>query len=325
MVRVFCATAAAALACAAPDEPHHPLDLEPEYGLSLSDAPNSVARLAWHSASDDCTPTYRVRVDETYPDGLAEFMHTQPEHSESLVAFGRGVMSKRTWPAGPVPQPVPQPVPKGEVEAGQLLFRGPKTAGRDLLREWALSSTTLGPGSPDAACYERTWDPVEDALALGWPALPDRATRVGEAWRGAKVEARCNRAACVDPETRGGGPDAHMRPCTTMSWRERLVGLYVLGDRTVAQIAGFWSDGHALDTGLWSERTALVDVEAGRLLRAEVFIHHNFSGIERRVVVDAVDACPGGLVAAGWTPPGSVKDIADALRGNLEGKQGSRT
>jgi hypothetical protein len=317
MLRVLCATAAAALACAAPDDPPPPLDLEPEYGLSLPEAPSHVARLAWHSASDDCPLAYRVRIDETYPEGLAEFMHTRPEHSESLIVFGRGVMPKRTWPAGPVP--------RGEVEAGQLLFRGPKTAGRDLLREWALSATTLGPGSPDAACYERTWDPVEDALALGWPALPDRATRVGEAWRGAKVEARCNRAACVDPETRGGGPEAHMRPCTTMSWRERLVGLHVLGDRTVAQLAGLWSDGNPLDAGLWSERTALVDVEAGRLLRAEVFIHHNFSGIERRVVVDAVDACPGGLVAAGWTPPAAVIEVADALRRNVEGKQGSRT
>lgn len=318
MVRVLCATAAAALACAAPDDSPPPLDLEPEYGLSLSEAPSPAALLAWHPVDPDCPPAYRVRVDESYPPGLEEFMHTRAEHSESVLTLGRGVLPRRTWPTGPVPH--------GEVDAGQLLFRGPKTAGRELLREWALSATTLGPAAPDAACYERTWDPVEDALALGWPALPGRVVRVGEAWRGARVEARCNRAACVDPETRGGGPEAHERPCATPSWRERLVGLYVLGDRTVAQVTSLWTAGHASDTGIWSERTALVDVASGRLVRAEAFIHHNFSGIERRVTVDAVDACPGGLVAAGWSPPAAVTDTADALRRSLEGdrSQGRR-
>lgn len=309
MVRAICATAAAALACAAPDDLSPPADLSPEYGLALSEAPSTVAPLAWHAPADDCPLAYRVRVDETYPPGLEEFLHTRAEHSESVLVLGRGVMP-RTWPAGPVP--------RGEAYVGQLMFRGPKTGGRELLREWALSSALVGPASPDAACYERTWDPVEDALALGWPALPDRLVRVGEAWRGARVEGRCNRSACVDPETRAGGREAHERPCATMSWRERLVGLHVLGDRTVAQIAGFWSDGQALDTGVWTERTALVDADSGRLVRAEVFIHHNFTAIERHVTIDAVDACPGGLVAAGWTPPAAVAEAEAALRGALE-------
>jgi hypothetical protein len=92
------------------------------------------------------------------------------------------------------------------VFVGELSFQGPRTANRPLQREFALSATLAGPASPDAACHERTWDAVEDAMALGWPQLPGRLTAVGETWTGARVESRCNRSACVDPETRGGGP-----------------------------------------------------------------------------------------------------------------------
>jgi hypothetical protein len=136
---------------------------------------------------------------------------------------------------------------------------------------------------------------------------------LGETWRGARVEARCNRSACVDTKTRGGGPDNHFRPCTTMSWRERLDGIYSVGDAHVAVISSFWSDGHPLDEGLWSERTAVVSLEHGRLLHSQTFIHHTYTGIEREVRIDAVDACPGGLVAAGWTPDPQVTAAAEAL------------
>jgi hypothetical protein len=67
-------------------------------------------------------------------------------------------------------------------------------------------------------------------------------------------------------------------------------------------ISSFWSDGQPLGEGLWSERTAVVAVDHGRLLHATAKIHHGYSGIEREVRIDAVDELPGGLVAAGWTP-----------------------
>lgn len=307
--RALAAALVAVLACA-PPEASPPLDLEGEYGLVLSPAPTATAPLAWHPPDPACPLAYRVRVDETFPPGLEQFLHTQEEHSEAVLVLGHGIMSPKTWPEGPVPN--------REVFAGQLTYRGPRTGGRELLREWAASASLVGPASPDAACYERTWDPVEDALALGWPQLPARRARVGEAWRGARVEGRCNRAACVDPETRGGGAKAHERPCATMSWRERLVGLHELGGRTVAQIASFWSDGHPLDVGIWTERTALVDTDSGRLLRAEVFVHHGFMDLERQIRIDAIDACPGGLVAAGWAPPERLTTTRDALAGALE-------
>lgn len=315
-IRALPAALAAALACAPADDAA-PLDLSAEYeGLVLTDAPSAVAPLAWHAPRADCPLAYRVRVDETYPPGLAEFLHVSEEHSESTLVLGHGLasgsqgMSEETWPEGPIPEDSPF--------VGQLTFRGPKTSGRELLREWAASATLVGPASPDAACYERTWDPIEDALALGWPALPGRKTRVGEVWRGARVEARCNRSACVDPDSGAGGAAAHELPCATMSWRERLDGIYALGAARVAQIASFWSDGQPLDKGVWSERVALVDVDRGRLLRAEVAVHHNFTGIERHIVIDAIDTCPGGLVAAGWVAPEKVVAERDAVAAALE-------
>ena len=309
--RALAALAVAAVACAPAEDPA-PLDLPDELGLAVSPAPTSVAPLAWQPPEPTCPLAYRVRIDETFPPGLAEFLHSEEEHSESVLVLGHGVLPKKTWSEGPAP--------RGESFVGQLMFRGPKTGSRELLREWATSATLVGPASPDAACYERTWDPIEDALALGWPLLPGRRARVGEVWRGARVEGRCNRAACIDPETRGGGKKAHHMPCATMSWRERLVGLYELGGATVAQIAGFWSDGQELGVGIWTERAALVDVDTGRLLRAEVFIHHGFMNLERQIRIDAIDACAGGLVAAGWAPPEHLTRERDALAGALERK-----
>ncbi|MFY0536346.1 hypothetical protein [Nannocystis pusilla] len=49
-----------------------------------------------------------------------------------------------------------------------------------------------------------------------------------------------------------------------------------------------------------------------------MFVHHNFTGIERHVVIDAVDTCPGGLVAAGWAAPQTVVDERAALTAALE-------
>jgi hypothetical protein len=108
-----------------------------------------------------------------------------------------------------------------------------------------------------------------------------------------------------------------------MSWRERLDGLFELGEDRVAVISSFWSDGHPLDEGLWSERTAVVSVEHGRLLHSHTFIHHTYTGIEREVRVDAIDSCPGGLVAAGWSPDAAASDGREALLSAL-GSSGDR-
>jgi len=280
------------------------IELGVEFDLTARADPARAAPLAWR-APLACPQVYRVRIDESYPPGLEERLHTRAEHSESFLAIPPPRVGERTWPPGPVP--------KDRVFAGRLLFQGPRTQDRPVLRDFALSAELAGPASPDAACMERTWDPVEDALALGWPQLPARLVARGETWRGARVEARCNRSACVDPQTGGGGPDNHHRPCATMSWREHLDGLYVLGDEQVAQVSSFWSDGHPQGEALSSERSAVISVEHGRLLASKTVIHHGYSGIEREVRVDAVDACAGGLVAAGWTPSPATVAARDAL------------
>lgn len=299
------APALALAAACAPGPDAAPLVELAEFDLAPQPADDAAVELAWHPLA--CPQVYRVRVDETYPPGLEERMHTRAEHSESLLAVAGE--PDPTWPEGPVP--------RARVQTGRLVFQGPKTQGRQLQRELALAAELVGPASPDAPCFERTWDPVEDALALAWPQLPGRLAALGETWRGARVESRCNRSACVDPKTGGGGPDNHFRPCTTMSWRERLDGVYTLASagqvERVAQVSSFWSDGHALDEGLWSERTAVISVDHGRLLHSQTVVHHTYTGIEREVRVDAVDACPGGLVAAGWTPDPATVAARDAL------------
>lgn len=297
-------------ACEQAPEQAPPAALVEEFSLDPVVAPDRVVTLAWQAPAS-CPQVFRVRIDERYPDGLEAMLRTRAEHSESWLAVAGPERALEGWPEGPVPE--------DRVFVGRSLFRGPKTQGRPLQREFALSATLAGPASPDAPCYERTWDPVEDAMALGWPALPGRMVAVGETWRGARVEARCNRSACVDPQTRAGGPENHHRPCTTMSWRERLDGVFRLGGERVVEISSFWSDGQPLEEGIWSERKALVSLEHGRLIHSETVIHHGYSGIEREVRVDAVDECAGGLVAAGWRADGATVAGRDALLTALAG------
>jgi len=105
-----------------------------------------------------------------------------------------------------------------------------------------------------------------------------------------------------------------------MSWRERLDGVSRLGDDRVAEISSFWSDGHPLGAGIWSERVALVSLTHGRLMYSETRIHHGYTGIEREVRLTAIDACPGGLVAAGWSPEAADLAGRDALLAELAGR-----
>ncbi len=299
-----------------PGEPSE-LTLLADFELAARIDPARAAPLAWQAPAD-CPQVYRVRIDETYPPGLEDRLHTSAEHSESFLVISsprEEMVEGRliAWPLGPVP--------KDRLSVGRLVFQGPRTQDRPVLRDFALSAELAGPASPDAPCMERSWDPVEDALALGWPQLPARLVARGETWRGARVEGRCNRSACVDPKSGGGGPDNHFRPCTTMSWRERLEGLHTVGDGQVAEISSFWSDGHPQGEGLSSERTVVVSIDHGRLLHSQTFIHHGYSGIEREIRVDAVDACPGGLVAAGWRPDPALLAARDALIAAAE-KQG---
>jgi hypothetical protein len=271
------------------------------YELALEPDIAWVAPLAWAAPSDPSRPwIYRVSVDEEIPARLLEVARRSAEHSQSLLALG--------------PSSVPKAAMKGDVFVGQLRFTGPVSDHRSLGREWVTSPTLRGPASPDAPCQDRTWDPVEDALALGWPRLPGRLSAVGETWTGARVEGRCNRFACYDPDTGRGGADANTPPCVTMSWTETLVNIGTLGPLRVALIESEWSDGHPTGVGVSSERRALVDIDTGRLLLATISIHHNILGIERTIELAAVDAQDGSLVAAGWRRPEPLAASVDQFR-----------
>ena len=154
-LRALSATLAAALACAPADDAT-PVDLSTDYdGLVLTDAPNAVAPLAWHAPRADCPLAYLVRIDETFPPGLAEFLHVSEEHSLSVLVLGWGFGT-----TGPEDMPEGQwserPVPKDRPFAGQLMFRGPKTSGRGMrsgsARDVNCSSTiTSSRGRPSPA------------------------------------------------------------------------------------------------------------------------------------------------------------------------------
>ena len=109
-----------------------------------------------------------------------------------------------------------------------------------------------------------------------------------------------------------------------MPWRETLEGIYEREGQRIAAIASYWSDGHPPENGIWSERQALISVDDGRLLAAEITIHHNRYKITRNLRIEAVDACSGGVLDLGGAPseapegaegaePGAAADVARAL------------
>jgi hypothetical protein len=187
-----------------------------------------------------------------------------------------------------------------------------------------LSALHAGPTSPTAGCLGQTWDPIEDALALGWPKLTGRLTAVDETWTGLRVEGKCNKSACADPSTGRGGADNPKRTCVTQNFVETLAGVYAIGDERWALVTTTWTDGHGPadagnSVGNWSERVALVSLEHGRPAWARAVIHYNFpqqladgwGAVERTWEMQSIDECPGSLAAMGWSR--GAADVQEAL------------
>jgi hypothetical protein len=284
--------------------------LEP-YGLEVSVAPTSVASLQWRAPEADCAHVYRITVDHE-PNLLHE--------ADSVSTLVTGPSAKRR-PENPPPGAWMDP---DQVFTGQAYFLGLRAERHGVFRDWHLSREHAGPAAPTAACWPGTWDPIEDALALGWPRLPARLSAVDESWTGLRVEAKCNRAACIDPKTGGGGPEAHHLSCVTMSWKERLAGLYDLGGRRVALVTSEWWDGVSDESGdrigLWSERETLISVDHGRPVWARFVLHYGYAQptetkeyapIVRTWTLESVDACPGSLVDLGWVPHAEARAARD--------------
>ncbi len=285
------------------------------YGLEVEVEPDAVALLAWQAPAASCAHAYRVHSSVEPP-----LLHEAASISTLTLAVAaepKPLASGTTRPDATARPPDP-----GAVVGVDVYYRGLRAETRGLVREAYVSAEFLGPAAPTAACMARTWDPVEDAFALGWPRLPGRLTGVDEVWTGLRVEGKCNRSACVNPDTGGGGPDNHQRACVTMSWRETLLGVYAIAGERVALVGSHWDDGHA-GQGLSTDRVTLVSLDHGRPVWSsttlnhrfpELMIDNRFGAVVRTWVLESADECPGSLAALGFTRrPTDVVDVTEAL------------
>lgn len=263
------------------------------YDIGMSEAPTNVEHLRWHALYGDCLQVYRITV--TYD-------HNPPREANSESWITVGPHPRRPEDAAAARRPIAP----GTTYAGRLFYDGISVGSAGAARDMHLSPTAVGPSAPTSACYPRTWDPMDDALALGWPQLTGRLTAVGEHWRGARVEGRCNRTACIDPETYAMGEEAHDRACVTRDWDEELVGVLEVGDERIAAIRSTWDDGHPLVS---AQRRALVYLPHGRPVWAEAVIDHRppqlgddntWAPIKRTWRMESIDSCPGSLASLGW-------------------------
>jgi hypothetical protein len=222
------------------------------------------AELRW-SAPGECVEVYRVRIDERFRDPMvARFVGREEEHSSWLLALGR----------------------RGQQRLGVLVREDADDDIRE--RELVWSASEVGPAAPDFACRRRSWDPIEDALALGWPSLPNARVRVGDAWIGASVEGRCHETVCANEQ----GKFEQDRRCRARPWHEQLGGA---GDG-VALILSSWDDGHELDqAGISTTRTSLI--HEGRPLWVNAGVEHRWSGVSRSLELIRIDDCSGTSLA----------------------------
>jgi hypothetical protein len=285
------------------------------YGLALAPAELPSVELGWQAPPEDCPHAYRL---STHYEPALRF----EEDSASSLILGRHPRQKPEHPIEP------GPIPTGHIVPAHLFYQGVRAERVGATRDVYLTGELVGPAAPTAACMPNTWDPMDDALALGWPELTGRLTAVGERWNGLRVGGKCNRSACVDPQTGGGGSDTHDRTCVTPPWHEQLAGLYEHDGELYAWIHSRWSDGHEPGQGISSERRTLVSVEHGRPVWSQTRIDHRFaqpvaSGglapVVRTWTLEAIDACPGSLQAAGWERPPELADEEARLRERLAG------
>lgn len=285
--------------------------LEP-WALTLESAPTELAMLGYQAPTGACT--HVLRLSASYePDLKFE------EDSVSHLALGPDPVRAAKLALGP------GPIPVGTVVPGRLYYHGLRAERDGASRDVSFGRELFGPAAPSGGCLPQTWDPMEDAFALGWPKLPGRLVAVGERWNGLRVEGKCNRSACVDPLTGGGGPDNHHRTCVTQDWQESLLGVYEQGGERYAWIHSTWTDGHE-GKGIDTERFTLISVDHGRPLWSQTRVDHRFAQptadggfapVVRTWQLEAIDDCPGALPAAGWASPESLTADVERMRRGL--------
>ncbi|MCX4241120.1 hypothetical protein [Paraliomyxa miuraensis] len=283
------------------------------YGIELAAAEAWSVELGWQVPPEDCPHAYRLST--SYEPAL----RFEEDNVASLIV-GRHPRQKPERPLedGPLPSELVVPA--------HLFYQGLRAEREGATRDVYLTGELVGPASPTAACMARTWDPMEDALALGWPQLPGRLTAVGEHWSGLRVGGKCSRAACVDPQTGGGGVDAHALTCVVGPWQETLAGLYEHDGELHAWIHSRWSDGHGPGLGISAERKTLISVDHGRPIWSRTRVDHRFAQplhdgsfgpVVRTWTLEAIDGCPGSLAATGWERPAELVDEETRLRDQL--------
>jgi len=311
------------------------------YGLDLAPSELPSVALGWQAPPPDCPHAYRLTVDHEpalrfEEDGTASLVLGRHPRQQPTRLRGRNpngaTEQERALEALRKPGTEehatlgPGPIPPGVMVPAHLFYQGVRAERVGATRDVSFTAEFAGPAAPTAACMPRTWDPMEDALALGWPKLPGRLTAVGEAWNGLPVQGKCARSACVNPQTGGGGADEHARTCVIPPWHEQLAGLYEHEGELYAWIVSRWSDGHEAGQGIGTTRQTLVSVEHGRPVWSRTVIDHRFaqpvaSGgfapVVRTWTLEAIDACPGSLHAAGWERPPELADEEARLRERL--------
>lgn len=234
--------------------------------VSLDDHHVEAEALSWRPPGE-CVEVYRVRIDERHRDAsVAAFIGRNEEHATHYLALAADPTRRETTELSPV--------------IGVLSVAAEQPRVRELW--WSARST--GPSAPDFACRRRSWDPLEDALALGWPRLPGARTRVGARWRGAAVEGRCHETTCVDTD----GSFAHAVPCRARPWTEQLAG----ADGELALILGDWDDGHdpaRTEIGILTSREVVID--DGRPLYVRAVIEQRWAGLRRELSLVRLDDC----------------------------------
>lgn len=284
------------------------------YGVDLLPAAHEAAELGWQAPSARCPQAYRI--SSSYDPA----MRFEEDNEASLVV---GPHPRRP----PDHEPQAGPIPAGGMVPAHLFYQGIRAERRGSTRDVYFTREELGPAAPTAACMPRTWDPMEDAFALGWPALTGRLTAVGEEWNGLRVGGKCSRSACVDPVTGGGGPQTHERTCVVPPWRERLAGLLEHEGEHYAWIVSRWSDGHEPGQGIHTERKTLISIDHGRPVWSQTRVDHRFAQpaadgglapVVRTWTLESIDGCPGSLAAAGWQRPPELVEEELRLRDRLE-------
>ncbi len=254
-------------------------------GLEASLDTRPIA-LSWRAPSE-CVEVYSLRVDEEFRDeSVALFLGRAEEHATYLLGLAPTKRASEQAARGA----------EEVVHARSVLMALSDTTEPTLERDVVIAPTTVGPAAADLACRRRTWDPLEDVLALGWPRLPDHPVRPGDAWQGHPVGGRCHETPCLDDAAEIGEA-----PCRARPWRERFAGV-LLGpaqarpgaDEWVV-LRSEWDDGHVEAADEGSGRGILTSREAvlgqGRPLFVRMALEHRWAGVTRILELRALDDC----------------------------------